>query len=241
MTGMVDVHCHILPGVDDGARTPADTKAMLEMQYEQGVRRIIVTPHLRRDMFETPADVIEEAFLKTKELARQVAGDLMLYLGCEYHVTSEMTEVLRNDWRRRMAGTKYVLTEFSGSASFESIRKKVNEILQYGFRPIVAHVERCMGLAEKPENLDELAEMGAYVQVNASSVIGEDGRTVKAFCKRIIKDQQVHLIASDAHDCKRRAPNLGACAQYLSKKFGDAVAEKLLITNPTKLISNDYM
>ncbi len=240
-TGFFDVHCHILPGVDDGSKTPEETKKLLEMEYQQGVRNLILTPHLRRAMFETPADAVWEAFEQTKEIARGVGEDLQLHLGCEYHVTSEMVSVLNGDERRTMAGTRYVLTEFSGGVSVKEIRGRIHDLLQWGYRPIVAHAERCACLLAEPENVEDLIRMGAFIQVNAASILGDEGRPVRGFCKKLIRQDLVHLIGSDAHDTTDRMPNIGPCAQYLARKFGEDTAERLLIDNPGKLISNEYM
>lgn len=140
--GLFDIHCHIVPSVDDGASSAEEAYKMLQMEYRQGVRNIIATPHYRLQMFETPLETVEHQFLILKRLAQKVAPDLHIYLGCEFHSNMEMVEMLCNGEVHTMAGSRYVLTEFSGSTKASYIRERLHSLLSHGFKPIVAHIER---------------------------------------------------------------------------------------------------
>lgn len=241
MTGIYDIHCHILPAVDDGAGSMKESMRLLEMEYAQGVRHIVLTPHLRFGMFETPANEIKEAFaLLSQEAAAQFA-DLKLYLGCEFHSSGRMTEVLKTEKCRTMGGTKYVLTEFSGGDSALEVRNRIGELQRSGYRPVVAHAERCRCFRESLSFLEEICATGALIQINAGSFAGTEGMTVRSFCKKAVRGGYVHLIGSDAHNCSNRKPELDVCAQYLIKKFGKETAKQLLIENPQKLLTNAYL
>ena len=114
MKNLFDIHCHIIPGVDDGARTMEMALKMLQMEYEDGVRSIILTPHYRREMFETPKEKIERQFALLKEQSEAPIGsDLRLYPGCEFHATISMVESLSSTERQTLAGSAYVPTDFS--------------------------------------------------------------------------------------------------------------------------------
>ena len=113
--GLFDMHCHIVPAVDDGAQSVKEAFAMLQMEYDQGVRKIIVTPHFRREMFETPSEIIKKHFLVLRRLAEKIGPDFKVFLGCEFHANVEMLDYLRSDKVYSMAGSRYVLTEFSSS------------------------------------------------------------------------------------------------------------------------------
>ena len=115
------------------------------------------------------------------------------------------------------------------------IRDYVKTILSYGFRPLIAHVERYPAL-EKPAQVAALIDMGALIQMNASAVIGHEGRRTAAWCKKLLKEDLVHVIASDAHDPSERPPELEQCADHLERKFGEDRAEKLLWTNPFQIL-----
>lgn len=241
MTGMYDVHCHILPAVDDGAASIKESMRLLKMEYAQGVRYIVLTPHLRFGMFETPAKEIKETFaLLSREAAAQF-DDLKLYLGCEFHSSSRMTEVLRTENCRTMGGTKYVLTEFSSGDSALEVRNRIGELQRFGYRPVIAHAERCRCFRESLSFLEEICSTGALIQINAGCFAGTEGMMVRSFCKKAVQRECVHLIGSDAHNCTDRKPELALCAEYLVKKFGETTAKQLLIENPQMLLTNAYL
>ena len=114
--GIYDIHCHIVPGVDDGATDIGETVKLLRMEYEQGVRTVIATPHFRFRMFETPAEKVREQFRLVEKAASEISPDLHVYLGCEFHANMEMLPMLREQKVMTMAGSRYVLTEFSHNA-----------------------------------------------------------------------------------------------------------------------------
>lgn len=238
MRGMVDIHCHILPGVDDGAESAKETVALLRREYEDGVRAIIVTPHYRVGMFETPEEIIEKEFRKVRRFLKRNGIKLQLYLGCEYHSHRLMAENLQKGLRPTLAGSDYVLTEFSAAHTYAQIRAQVYELITFGYIPIIAHVERYPCLLKKPELIMELKDLGAEIQITSGSLLQKAGWRVKGFCVRLLKEELVDYIATDAHHIKNRAPDLQECAQYLEKKFGKQYVERLLVTNPRNIIKN---
>lgn len=241
MTGMYDIHCHILPAVDDGADSMEEAMSLLKMEYAQGVRYVVLTPHLRFGMFETPAGEIKEAFASLAREAAERYADLKLYLGCEFHSTSRMKDVLKSEDCRTMGGTKYVLTEFSSGDAALQVRNRIGELQRSGYRPVVAHAERCQCFRESIPFLEEICGTGALIQINAGSFAGSEGMAVRSFCKKALQRGCVHLIGSDAHNCTDRKPEMDVCGQYLVKKFGEATARQLLIENPRKLLANEYL
>lgn len=236
MQGLIDMHCHIVPGVDDGAADIETAARMLQMEYRNGVSAVIVTPHYRKGMFETPQDVIDHQFDNIHRLVSRSHSGMRMYLGCEYHTNSDMIGDLRSGKRPTMAGSSYVLTEFSSIHGYSVIRNQVYALLVAGYRPIIAHAERYPCLVKEPALLDELRELGAEIQLTSGSVLGEAGWSMKRFCMRLLKEKKVTYIASDAHDLRKRAPNLQECADYLEKKFGSKYAEQILVRNPRRII-----
>ncbi|MDD3414342.1 MAG: capsular biosynthesis protein [Bacteroidia bacterium] len=235
MLKLTDMHCHLIPGVDDGAADERTAKQMLQMEYADGVRRIIATPHYRRGMFETPMETILKQFKVLQDLAAQVADDLQVELGCEYHSHLEMTEAMLVHERPTLASSPYVLVEFSSRHTYRNLWNQVCSLQQEGFEPIIAHIERYPCLREHPERLHDLADQGIFLQVNAGSILGEDGMGVKRFCKRLLQEELIDFVASDAHDTDKRRPNLGKCAEYVTKKMGSNYAQQLFQKNPAKI------
>lgn len=135
--GIYDIHCHIVPGVDDGATDIGETVKLLRMEYEQGVRTVITTPHFRFRMFETPAEKVREQFRLVEKAASEISPDLHVYLGCEFHANMEMLPMLREQKVMTMAGSRYVLTEFSHNSEESYIRERLGALLSGGYKPIM--------------------------------------------------------------------------------------------------------
>lgn len=233
MTGMYDVHCHILPNVDDGAETMEIAIQLLRKEYQDGVRSIILTPHYRRGMFETPMETILDRYEKLKQAASDI--DIRLFLGCEYHVNMNITESLRTGKRPTLGGTPYVLCEFSSASDPAFIKERCYSLIVNGYVPVLAHIERYSSLTEDFDLIEELTELGCMMQVNAGSILGADGFRTRRFCRKLIDYNMLHLIGSDAHDLKKRRPRVGECAEYLVKKAGSNYAERILCENPSRI------
>ncbi len=237
MRGLIDIHTHILPGLDDGAAGYKTVAEMLKVQARQGVTHIIATPHYRRGMFEPNMGRILDAYDKVSELAR--AQGIQLYLGCEIHYCFQMAEVMERKSLPSLAGSRYVLVEYSGNTDYHSMKENIYHLRSNGYWPVIAHVERYECLRQKETRIKELIELGAKMQVNAESLLGRCGLRTKMFCKRLIRRDQLTYLASDTHGIMRRPPMLGDCASYLSRKYGTEYARRILIENPEKIIRGE--
>lgn len=231
---MIDIHCHLLYGVDDGPETIEESIAMLEEAESQGVTDIILTPHYRRGMFKYD----KEQILKNKKELDKYAQEIgiKLHLGTEYHVNGDILEHLENGRCLSLADSEYVLTEYEYETEYKYLFKMTQELLRHGYTPVIAHVERYRCLVDKPEHLDELKEIGAMIQVNAGAIIGQDGWGIKQYCKKILKSGWVDIVASDSHDLKKRICYMEKCYEYIEKKYGEKLAYRLMIKNPKKII-----
>ena len=229
---LVDIHCHILPGVDDGAPDMETSRAMIRDAYEQGVRYIIATPHYRPEMFEPSMKKVIRVYHELRDYAEEVG--IGLRLGCEYYRNEQMIRHLDKKLRPTMLGSRYGLTEFSTNDSFVTVRNYIYELITKGYRPIVAHVERYF-CCQEPERIQELKKLGAQIQINADSVLGYEGHTIKKFCAGLMKDDLVDLLGSDAHNLEGRKMNLGKCATYVRKKMGQDYAEEIFVDNPRRI------
>lgn len=236
MKGIWDIHCHILPGVDDGAEDMETAKTLIRKEMEDGVGHIILTPHYRRRMFEPEMQTI----LETYEMLREETWDwpVELYLGCEYHANMDMADDLNAGKRPALADSRYVLCEFSDGDTAAYITERTYQLLANGYIPVLAHIERYKALSKDFALIDDLAERGCKMQVNAGSILGEDGFFVKRFCKKLIDYDLLHFVGSDAHNLKDRTPRMGECAAFLQKKYGEKYARQILQHNPEKILEN---
>lgn len=212
-----------------------ETVKILKMEYRDGVRTIYVTPHYRRNMFETPMEKIQIQYEAVKSEAAKIGSDLRILLGCEFHANMDMIETLDDGGRPTMGGTRGVLTEFSEQSDFRTIQERCYVLLSHGYQPIIAHAERYPALRNL-EAIEQLVDMGAYIQMNAGSITGAEGFGMKRFCKKVIKKDLLHFVGSDAHNTKDRKPMMGKCAEYLTKVMGKDYMEKILMENPLNII-----
>lgn len=236
MTGYWDIHNHILPGVDDGSGCMSETMQMLQEEYQQGVRHIVFTPHYRRGMFAIPREEIQIVYERVCEAAREQFVDMEFYLGCEYYVHKEDTGIVLNDISYQMPGARSVLLEFSYEKPFQSICEVVRKTVQSGMIPILAHIERYECLCGNLNNVASLRNDGAKIQINADSLLGKHGFGMKRFCMKVLKEDIVDFIASDAHDTVNRTVNMKAAIEVVRKKYGSGKAESIFVTGPEQLL-----
>lgn len=232
---MVDIHCHLLYGVDDGAKTMEESQAMLQEAHRQGIEAIILTPHYRHGMFAYPNEMIEEHYTSLRSYAGELG--ITLALGTEYHVNSKIVESLESGRCRTLAGSRYVLTEYSHHSEFGYIYQMTQELILNGYIPVIAHAERYACIVESLERAEQLRELGGWIQMNADAVLGQEGMAAKKFCKKMLREELVDVIASDSHGIRERACHLDKCFELLKKKYGSEYAQELLCDNPLKIIS----
>ena len=230
---MIDIHCHLLYGVDDGAKTIEESAAMLQEAKEQGVTDVILTPHYRHGFFSYPKEEIESHFMKLYPIAEKLG--IRIFPGTEYHVNSYIVEAFDSGRCRTLADTRYILCEYSHDSEYSYIYQMTQELIFHGYIPVLAHVERYQALYDFT-SVEELKNLGAWITVNADAVLGAEGGTPKRFCKKMLKEDYVDVIASDSHGIKNRVCHMKKCYEMVSKKFGNDYADKLFVLNPGKIL-----
>lgn len=242
----VDIHCHILPGLDDGSRDWDMTERMLRMELEQGACGLIVTPHFWKGRWTPPPEQVREMACRLEETAQAIRPDFFVAVGNEIkYYGDSVADSLAQNQCLRLGDTNYILLEFSYECTFSDIDTAVNRMKTKGFRPILAHIERYRCLHREYDRLDQLIQRGAYLQVNADSM--DDGGLSSrlfgegAFIKKLLQYGMIHLIGTDAHNDAGRAPQMERCQAWLRKKCGDAEARRLLYEHPLMLLKNEYL
>ena len=236
MKGLYDIHCHILPGVDDGARNMEESLWMLNKEYQEGVRHVILTPHFRYDMFEPHMNIVTRQFMQLRRAAMNIGDEGMrLYLGCELHSSMDMVECLKKGRRLTLAGSRYVLVEFSNGDEKNYIEERVRSLLMNGFIPIIAHVERYKATRNDIGFLTELKDMGAHIQVNADTISGQDGFGAKTFARKVMKHGLLDFVGSDGHRKTERIPEIGKCVAKMEKTMGSEYVKKIFSKNRGKI------
>ena len=237
----IDIHCHIMPGVDDGSPDMATSLEMLRIADKNGITHLILTPH-HKPMHHNVSPEHNVAYRKRLQEAATEAGiKAKLFSGNEIYYSDETMEELETGKICSLAGSDYVLVEFHPTNPYKAIQNAAGRVQAAGFIPIIAHVERYCDIVSRPDRVRDLVEMGCFIQVNASSVMGKYGFGISHFTKKLLKEKMVHFIASDAHDTGRRAPQLLDCRNYVERKFGEDYGKKLFFTNPANVIRNELI
>ncbi len=231
MHNFADMHCHILPGVDDGAQNTEEMRAMLRMAYDDGTRMIVATPHFHPRRGNTAPLTLYNKMELLKNAAQSIDGSFQVRLGTEIYYDSNITDGLRQGNILTMNGTKCVLVEFSPSHTFNYIRQGLQELQSAGYDVILAHVERYPNVASDMENAENLYEMGVRLQVNAGSITGEAGRAMKKSVRELMDEDLVFCVGTDAHGTQERPPKMRRAAEAVQKRYGEGYADMLFSEN----------
>ena len=229
--GFVDVHCHLLPGIDDGSQNMEQTMEMLRIAEAEGITDAIVTPHYKQGRVGTPRKVIGEMIQEVESLARQSGLSIRLWPGTEVYYNSSLEEKLESGWLASMNDTTFVLVEFNPLETYAYVRNAVDDLFGMGYHPIVAHVERYQCMLGNVENVRTLHDLGCRIQVNAGSVAGNYGFKIKHFIKKLLKEELIDYVGTDAHDVRNRSPEMKKCAEVIRKYCDPEYADDILFRN----------
>lgn len=235
----IDIHSHILPGIDDGATDEKESLKMFQIAAESGIGTIIATPHFHYRRGHASPLRIREKVSDMQKMLEEDRIPIKLYVGNELYYTHELLEIVKAGEALTMADSDYVLLEFSAGTEKRKIQNAVYQFLCEGYNPIIAHVERYAAFQKHSDFVEEVCEMGAYYQVNVDSLCGKASWTVKRFAKKLIRNNQVSFIATDAHDANQRSPQFGRTSDWLMKKYGEIQVQKYLRNNPNQIIKNE--
>lgn len=236
MQGFIDMHCHIIPEVDDGAQNIAEMKEMLKQAYREGIRCIIATPHCHpRRGRETP-EVIRRQVKILREEAHKIDEHFRIYLGTEIYFEQDVPDKLKAKQILTMNNRDYVLVEFSPTDPFRYILQSLQQLQISGYQVILAHVERYTCLVEDPDLALQLCDMGVYLQINAGSICGDSGRKIRRFINMLMEEDAVFCVGTDAHSPRHRAPRMRKAAAYVRKKYGEEYVRRIFHSNAKKML-----
>ena len=230
---MVDIHCHILPGIDDGSKSWEMTVEMCRAAVVDGVTHIVATPHANhRYQYD------RERFTDMLGQLHDVAdGKLSCSIGCDFHFSYEnIQDALEHPRRYTIGDTQYLLIEFSDYAIPPNVQEQILALRSRGMVPIITHPERNPWLLRKPEKVLSLIEQGCLVQVTANAVTGAWGDRSKKMVEWLLERDAVHVVASDAHDPVRRTPVMSEARNAIARLAGPKVAQSLVGDNPAAIV-----
>lgn len=226
---MVDIHCHILCGLDDGAKTLDESIAMVKIAAETGTTDLVATPHADLRHKYDEQTVLE----RIEQLVSATGGVLNLYPGCDFHMTMEnVQDAVLHPARYAINKRNYVLVEMPDQSIPASMGTILQDLLAAGMTPIVTHPERNVHLQKMKETLADWVRGGCLMQVTAGSFLGRFGRKATEFSLQLLDGNMVHFVASDGHDTTHRPPRLDEARAFLAGRNGASVAELLTEHNP---------
>ncbi len=231
---LIDIHTHILPALDDGAKDLNESIEMIKLELSHSVD----TPHLGKDNYITSIEDIEKSYYLLQERLDKENIKVKVLLGNEINLTSNFLKILKNKTFFSLANTNYILVELNYDFIPYNLDNILYEIKLMGYNPILAHVEHYTKLYESRELLESLINEGVYLQVNATSILSRDIDKRIEFSKYLLKNKLVSFVASDAHDMIYRKPNLLECYQTVSFLYDEQYANKIFLENAKDMLNN---
>lgn len=237
---MTDIHMHLVPGVDDGAMDMEMALVMMIRAKEQGISRIIATPH--SEAFHFSKKDIRNIFQRLAATAAKVCPEVKLYLGCEVYceadIMEQVVELLDSGLYPTMNGTKYVLMEFSQWVYPENTVPCVAALVNAGYKPIIAHMERYKYLQGNMDLVEQFRDLGALIQVNAYSLFDEMDDSIKSWARRLVQERKVDFLGTDAHRTYHRPPSAEMGLNWLYENVELDYADTVAWMNAERLLCN---
>ncbi|MCI0486906.1 MAG: hypothetical protein L0229_09925 [Blastocatellia bacterium] len=235
LSKMVDIHSHILYGVDDGARSLGESLEMCRLSAEDGISVIVATPHAHDNVHKTHDPVFLQR--RVDELNEKLGGRPRVELGCELRFNHDLVnQVCKNKSAPTLAGDCYVLVEFPHSVVPLGSERALFELMSNDIRPIIAHPERNQMLMAEPERFYALVEMGILGQADTGSFTGQFGKKVQQAARCLLDHGLLHIVASDCHNTRNRLPGMSAAVAVIGELVGDEYAIAMAEDNPAAVV-----
>lgn len=233
---MIDIHSHILPGLDDGARNKEEALLMLQQARDTGTTVIAATPHAN-PTYHFDLEQVDRLLL---ELQAEIGTGIVLVRGSDFHLThNNIMDAVSFPFKYALNGRRYLLVELSDLVIFPNTHEQYQRLEDAGLRLIVTHPERNLILQRRPELIEEWVAQGRLMQVTAGSLLGRFGKTAEQLAIRLVDQGMAHFLASDAHDTSHRPPRMDQGYRWLVEHHSKAMAEKMCVEHPSAAIEGN--
>jgi protein-tyrosine phosphatase len=236
---VIDLHTHILPGLDDGASDLSVSLGMARAAVDQGVTVVACTPHILPGLYHNSGPAIRQAVQDLQLVLDDNGITLQLVTGADVHMTPDFIAGMRSGRILSLADSRYVLVEPPHHTAPPQLEDFFFSLAVAGYVPILTHPERLSWVPARYETIKKLVNSGVWMQITSGSLTGAFGRNALYWAERMLDEGCVHLIASDAHDVERRPPDLAAGRECASKRVGAEEAERLTLTRPLAILKDE--
>lgn len=239
---MIDIHCHILPGLDDGSLSLTESMLMAQSAAGGGTKKIVATPHYFND-FQNPEPITKEdvrrAFNELKNFLKMSKSPIELYMGAEQYGISNISALIENDELITINDSRYLLIEFSLDDDIERAKYVISQLDDYGVVPILAHPERYDFIQEEPTKVFWFLQNGCLLQVNKGSITGRFGEDAEGISHWLLRERMAHFVASDSHGPYQRTADMSEALQYALYSCGDEYAHDVFTGNAQKVLDDE--
>jgi len=236
---MIDIHTHILPMIDDGPTSVLESLEMCRIAVNDGITKMVATPHIQNGLYNSDAGKILENVQFLNQRIKQEGLNLEILPGAEVYLNDQLLDMKILNESSILTlnnGKKYILLEFSFQWVPPETAQVIFRLKSMGFTPILPHLERNSGIQSNPQDVKRFIELGAIIQVTAQSIIGEFGSRPKKCVMWMIKNNLVHVIASDAHSSTDRPPILSGAFEVVADLVGVKIAERMVTDHPKMIV-----
>jgi protein-tyrosine phosphatase len=237
-SGMIDIHSHILPGLDDGARDMDEAIRMCSIAVEDGITQIVATPHHLNEAFYNLKNTVADAVASLNEALRKHNVDVTVLPGSDVHLGTNLFDELMAERIMTINNSgKFILLELPSFFVPQHVREQIFRLKLIGVTSIITHPERNKTAMEEPDFLYDLVLAGALFQITAGSITGDFGGAVEGRARLLIDSGMAHMVATDAHNSSSRPPRLSRAFKILSDIVGPDEAQTTVIDRPAAVIA----
>lgn len=235
---MIDLHCHLLPQIDDGSKSLDESLAMARIAVADGVRIVACTPHILPGIYENSGPAIRQAVAQLQGRLDEEGIPLLLAAGADVHIAPDLIDGLRGGRVPSLGKSRYFLLEPPQGVIPPRFEDFIFNLMSVGYIPVITHPERLSWIESHYDLVGRIVHSGAWVQITAGSILGKFGRRARAWSERLLDDGFVHIVASDAHDTEVRTPKLSEAVEAIGARIGREEAWHLVVTRPTGILRN---
>lgn len=238
---MIDIHCHILPEVDDGSRSLNESIEMALIAREQGIKKIVNTSHYHPDFRYKKGEELLKELEDFNNVLKENMIDIEVLIGNEIYYTKDLIKEIDDLDFYTLNNSRYILIELPPTNFPSDLCNIVYELKEKNYIPVFAHVERYREVQENPDLIYDIINAGAIIQINSHSILGKSGKELQRTCDTLISRNMVHVVGTDAHRSKRRTPIFLDAYKYVCEKYSKEIADDLFVKNNNAIINNENL